>query len=53
VVVSDPLTLPSQATWTSFAGRVQISGSFTRQAAEELAASLDSGPFATPLRVGP
>jgi preprotein translocase subunit SecD len=53
LVVSDPLTLPSQATWTSFGGRVQISGSFGKRSAEELAASLDSGPYAASLRVRP
>ena len=42
-VVSDPLTLPSQATWTSFAGRVQISGSFTQTEAQDLALDLNYG----------
>jgi preprotein translocase subunit SecD len=42
-VVSDPLTLPSQATWTSFAGRVQISGSFTQAEAQDLALDLNYG----------
>ncbi len=51
--VSNPLTLPGQATWISFGGRVQISGNFTKRSAEDLAASLDSGPFATPLQVRP
>jgi hypothetical protein len=44
------LTQPSQATFTSFAGKVQISGSFTRSAAEQLAAILGSGPLTAPLR---
>lgn len=47
--VSLPLTQPSQASFTSFAGRVQISGSFTRQSAQALAAVLNSGPLDTPL----
>ena len=42
-VVSDPLTLPSQATWTSFAGRVQISGTFTQTEAQDLALDLNYG----------
>jgi preprotein translocase subunit SecD len=48
-VISLPLTQPSQSSFTSFAGRVQISGSFTRQSAQALAAVLNSGPMATPL----
>jgi len=50
-VVSDPLTLPNQATWSSFGGRVQISGDFSKGEAEELVANLESGSLATPLRV--
>jgi hypothetical protein len=50
-IVSAPLTLPSQSTFTSFAGRVQISGSFSKESAEELAADLNSGPLAAALRV--
>ncbi len=42
-IVSDPLTLPSQATWTSFAGRVQISGTFTQTEAQDLALDLNYG----------
>ncbi len=47
--LSVPLTQPSQATFTSFAGRLQISGTFTRKSARQLAAVLDSGPLASPL----
>ena len=50
-VVSAPLTQPTQSTFVSFAGRVQISGAFNKSSAEELAANLDSGPLAAPLRV--
>ena len=50
-IVSAPLTQPSQATFASFDGKVQISGSFTKAEAQALAADLDSGPLATPLRV--
>jgi preprotein translocase subunit SecD len=50
-IVSAPLTQPSQSTFTSFAGRVQISGSFSKESAEELAANLDSGPLAAALRL--
>jgi preprotein translocase subunit SecD len=49
-IVSAPLTQPAQSTFVSFAGRVQISGSFDQQSAEELAADLDSGPLAAALR---
>jgi hypothetical protein len=50
-VVSAPLTQPAQAAFTSFAGRVQISGSFSKAEAQNLAASFDSGPLAAPLRI--
>ena len=50
-IVSAPLTQPAQSTFVSFAGRVQISGSFTKRSAELLAANLDSGPLAAALRV--
>jgi len=44
-VVSAPLTLPNAASFTSFGGRVQISGNFTQLAAENLANDLASGPL--------
>jgi hypothetical protein len=39
-VVSAPLTQPGQTSFTSFAGRVQISGGFTRAQAKAVAARL-------------
>ena len=46
-VVSDPLTLPNQAAWSSFGGRVQISGGgsggFTQTEASNLALDLSYG----------
>jgi preprotein translocase subunit SecD len=50
--VSAPLNEPSQSTFTSFGGRMQIGGDFDRLTADELAAVLNSGPLATPLVVG-
>lgn len=50
-IVSAPLTQPSQSSFISFAGRVQISGNFDQRSAQELAADLDSGPLAAALRV--
>jgi preprotein translocase subunit SecD len=49
-VVSAPLTQPSQATFTSFAGRVQISGSFTQSSAQNLALDLNYGSLPVPLK---
>jgi preprotein translocase subunit SecD len=42
-VESAPLTLPSQSTFTSFAGKVQVSGSFTQTQAQDLALVLNYG----------
>jgi len=42
-VISAPLTQPSQASFTSFAGQVQISGSFTEDQAKTLATELNFG----------
>ncbi len=47
--VSVPLVQPSNSAFVSFGGRTIISGNFTRQTAEDLAAVLNSGPLATPL----
>ncbi len=47
--VSVPITEPGEPVFASFAGRMQISGNFTRQSAEALAAVVDSGPLTTPL----
>jgi preprotein translocase subunit SecD len=49
-VVSAPLTQPGQATFTSFAGRVQISGSFTQSTAQSLALDLNYGSLPVPLK---
>jgi preprotein translocase subunit SecD len=49
-VVSDPLTLPNAATWTSFAGRVQISGNFTQTLAENLSLDLNYGSLPVQLK---
>jgi preprotein translocase subunit SecD len=49
-VVSDPLTLPSQASWTTFGGRVQISGSFTQTLAQDLALDLNYGSLPVRLK---
>jgi preprotein translocase subunit SecD len=48
-IVSAPLTQPSQATFSSFAGRVQISGNFTQQSAQSLALDLNYGSLPVPL----
>jgi preprotein translocase subunit SecD len=48
-VYSAPLTLPTAATFTSFGGKVQISGSFTESQAKNLALVLNSG--ALPVRL--
>lgn len=39
-VISTPITLPTQSSFTSFGGQVQISGSFTQQQAKALARGL-------------
>ena len=49
-MVSAPLTQPSQAAFTSFAGRVQISGSFTQTSAQNLALDLNYGSLPVPLK---
>ena len=47
--LSVPIVQPTQVTFTSFGGRMQIGGVFTRPSADALAADLDSGPLATAL----
>ncbi len=42
-VISAPITLPGQASFSSFQGTVQISGSFTETQAKNLAADLNFG----------
>ncbi|HUC36216.1 MAG TPA: protein translocase subunit SecD [Acidimicrobiales bacterium] len=49
-VISAPLTLPNQSTFTSFGGKVQISGNFTQSTAQNLALDLNSGAIPVPLK---
>jgi preprotein translocase subunit SecD len=49
VVQSAPLIQPNQASFTSFAGQGQISGSFTQQSAQTLALAMNFG--ALPVRL--
>lgn len=48
-VESAPLTQPSQASFTSFNGKVQISGNFTQSSAQNLALVLNYGALPVPL----
>lgn len=49
-VLSAPLLQPTQPTFTSFNGRVQLAGDLDRTSARVLAAQLVSGPLPVPLR---
>ena len=49
VVISAPLTMPTQQVFTSFGGKVAFSAPGTRTDARVLAAQLASGPLAVPL----
>jgi hypothetical protein len=49
-VVSAPLAMPNQSTFSNFDGKIQVSGGFTKTTAENLAADLESGPLPVPLR---
>ena len=51
VIQSAPLIQPGQASFTSFAGTGQISGSFTQQGAKNLAIAMQFG--ALPVRLNP
>jgi hypothetical protein len=51
LVISAPITQATQAAFTSFDGKVQISGDFTEAAANGSAAALQSGPLALTLTV--
>ena len=51
VIQSAPLIQPGQATFTSFAGTGEISGSFTEQGAKNLAIAMQFG--ALPVRLNP
>jgi preprotein translocase subunit SecD len=48
-VESAPLTQPGQATFTSFNGKIQISGNFTQSSAQNLALVLNYGALPVPL----
>jgi preprotein translocase subunit SecD len=50
-VLSAPIIQPASATFSSFQGKGEISGDFTRSAARDLAAILGSGHLAVALRV--
>jgi preprotein translocase subunit SecD len=50
VVQSAPITQPSQTTWSSFDGQVQISGSFTQSSADALAIALQFGSLPVTLK---
>jgi preprotein translocase subunit SecD len=52
-VISAPLTLPNQATFTSFGGKVQISGNFSESTAKTLALDLQFGALPVTLGGGP
>ena len=49
VVLSAPLIQPNQSVFTSFGGKMEITGNFTRSGARQLAALLESGPLPAPL----
>jgi preprotein translocase subunit SecD len=51
VVQSAPLIQPTQATFTSFAGQGEISGSFTESSAKNLALAMEFGSL--PVRLNP
>ncbi|HEY3942784.1 MAG TPA: protein translocase subunit SecD [Acidimicrobiales bacterium] len=50
VVQSAPITQPSQTSWTSFDGSVEISGNFTQSSAQSLAVALQFGSLPVPLK---
>jgi preprotein translocase subunit SecD len=50
-VISAPLTQPSQAAFSSFGGKVQISGNFTQQSAQTLALDLNYGSLPVRLQL--
>jgi preprotein translocase subunit SecD len=51
-VISAPLTLPNQATFSSFGGKVQISGNFTQSSAQTLALDLNYGSLPVQFKNG-
>lgn len=50
-VLSAPLTLPGQSSFTSFGSSIQISGSFTQGSATQLAQFLTYGALPVPLKI--
>lgn len=50
-VISAPLTQPSQSAFSSFGGKVEISGNFTQTSAQQLALNLNYGSL--PVRLVP
>jgi preprotein translocase subunit SecD len=50
-VISAPITQPTQAAFSSFAGKVQISGNFTESNAKQLALDLQYGALPVTLKV--
>jgi preprotein translocase subunit SecD len=50
VVQSAPITQPTQGTWSSFGGQVEISGDFTQQSAQSLAIALQYGSLPVGLK---
>jgi preprotein translocase subunit SecD len=51
VVQSAPLIQPTQSSWTSFQGQVEISGNFTQGSANALANVLKYGSLPVPLKI--
>jgi hypothetical protein len=51
-VVAAPLIQPAQKAFTSFDGKMVLSGFASKAVAEDVAAALKSGPLPIPLRVG-
>ena len=50
-VQSAPLIQPTQASWTSFQGQIEISGNFTQATASALATVLEFGSLPVPLQI--
>jgi preprotein translocase subunit SecD len=50
VVQAAPITQPTQNTWSSFGGQVEISGHFTQQSAHDLAIALQYGSLPVALK---
>lgn len=50
-VVSAPVILPGQNSWTSFQGQLEISGDLTQSSANQLAVALQYGSLPVPLKI--